>query len=119
MGCQHQARALYPLGRDPVLIVQEAERTPGLVQIGAENLAFPTFTGTDSRIFHPVASRYSDRAISVHPNGEDYTEINSQVVNTLIPEGSRAYCNSDAVGWEDKPKERSFTIRSTTTDTTS
>ena len=47
-------------GKDPVLILQEAGWAPGPVWTGTENLA-PT--GFDSRIFQPVASRYTDWAI--------------------------------------------------------
>ena len=54
-------RPPLPPGKDPVPIVQEAGWAPEPVWIGAENLA-PT--GFDPRTFQPVASRYTDYALS-------------------------------------------------------
>jgi hypothetical protein len=70
---------LYPQGRDPVPIVQEAGWTPGPVWTGAENLA-PTV--------QPVASRYTDCAILAQLM--DYTlcylEITRQTVRQIMGE---------------------------------
>jgi hypothetical protein len=62
---QHHAPASFTSGKDPVPIVQEAGWTPEPVWIGAENLGPPAF---DPRTFQPVASRYTDYAISA-PRG--------------------------------------------------
>ena len=59
----------------------------------------------DPRIFHSVASRNSDWAIPVHPEGEDCIEINSRIVNTLIQDDSRTYNFSYALDCEDKSSE--------------
>jgi hypothetical protein len=56
-------RPLYPQQRDPVPIVQEAERAPRPVWTGAENLAPPP--GVDPRTVQPVASRFTACPISV------------------------------------------------------
>ena len=52
-------RPLFPPGKDPVPIVQEAGWAPGPVWISAQNLA-PS--GFDPRTVQPVASRYTDYA---------------------------------------------------------
>jgi len=51
---------LYPWERKPVSTAKEAGWTPGLVWMGAENLAL---SGFDPRTFRPVASHYTDSAI--------------------------------------------------------
>jgi hypothetical protein len=58
---QHHAPAAFTPGKDPVPILQEAGWAPELVWICAENLATPGF---DPRTFQPVASRYTDYAIT-------------------------------------------------------
>jgi hypothetical protein len=65
---QHHAPAAFIPGKDPVPIVQEAERAPEPVWIGAENLAPPWF---DPRTFQPVASRYTDWATPAPTNEMD------------------------------------------------
>ena len=62
VGGQHHAPAALPPGKDPVPIVQEAGWAPGPVWTDAENLApTPVF---DPRTVQPVASRYTDWAVS-------------------------------------------------------
>jgi len=56
VGGQPHAPAASTNGKDPVPIVQEAGWAPGLVWIGAENLA-PT--GIRSRTVQPVVSLYT------------------------------------------------------------
>jgi hypothetical protein len=63
---QHHASAAFTPGKDPVPILQEAERAPEPVWIGAENL---DPRGFDPRIFQPVASRYTDWAIPTPTEG--------------------------------------------------
>jgi hypothetical protein len=58
VGCQCQARLLYPWEGDPVPNVQEAEFTPVPVWTGAVKFRRPP--EFDLRIFHPGASRYTD-----------------------------------------------------------
>ena len=58
---QHHAPAAFTPGKDPVPIIQEAEWAPGPVWTNAENFAPPGF---DPRTPHPVASRYTDYAIT-------------------------------------------------------
>ena len=60
VGGQRHAPAAFTPGKDTVPIVQEAGWAPGLVWIGAENLA-PT--GIRFRTFQPVVSHYTDYAI--------------------------------------------------------
>jgi hypothetical protein len=55
---------LYVQEGDPVLILQEAERTPGLVQTGVENLAPPL--GFDPCAVRPVARRYTNCVVPAH-----------------------------------------------------
>jgi hypothetical protein len=56
---------LYPLERDPAPILQEVGWAAWPVWTGAENLA-PPQPEFDSRNVQPIASRYTDRAISAH-----------------------------------------------------
>jgi hypothetical protein len=61
VGGQRHAPAAFIHGKDPVSIVREAGWALRPVWIGAENLTLPGF---DPRTFQPVASRYTDYAIS-------------------------------------------------------
>jgi len=56
-------RPLFTPGKDMVPIVQEAGWAPGPIWTGAENLARPGF---DPWTVHPIASRYTDWAITAH-----------------------------------------------------
>jgi hypothetical protein len=62
-GWLHHAPAALPRKRDPVSIVQEAGWDPGPVWRVVGNLA-PS--GFDLRTVQPVASRYTDYAITTH-----------------------------------------------------
>ena len=59
-GCQRHAPAAFTPGKNPVPIVQEAGWAPGLVWMGAENLAPQGF---DPQTIQPVASCYTNYAI--------------------------------------------------------
>jgi hypothetical protein len=60
VGGQRHDPAVFILGKDPVLILQEAGWDSGPVWTGAENLPPPT--GFDLQTVQPVGSRYTDYA---------------------------------------------------------
>jgi hypothetical protein len=62
VGVQRCATA-YPWERDPVPIAQDARLNPSPIGKGAENFALPKF---DPGFIQPVASRYTDYAITAH-----------------------------------------------------
>ena len=70
VGGQCHAPAAFTSGKDPVPIVQEAGWAPGLVWIGAENLAPTRF---QSRTFQPTASRYTNYAIPAYMTKSGYS----------------------------------------------
>ena len=65
VGVSITPRPLYPWGKDPVPVLQEAGWASGPGWTGAENLAA---TGFDPRTVQPVASRYTDWAIPAANN---------------------------------------------------
>jgi len=67
-GQRHAPAAIYPPGKDPVLIVQEAGWAPGLVWTGAENLASTGIRSPDRLVRSQLLYRlsYPPHAIQVN-----------------------------------------------------